>query len=154
MLGNSIFARGNAKIQRQEFAVVAQEIGVKELPILFLIIFLAGLIIAYVIVVQLSRFGAIIYVAEVVAISMMREMGWIMTGILMASHKRPAFAAIIGTMVVNDEIDVLQKARLSGLNSLILSGVNALAVMMQLFSVFSSFVTILEHSVLQYFQLI
>ncbi|MDR1891099.1 MAG: ABC transporter permease [Puniceicoccales bacterium] len=137
------FARGKAKIRSQEFAVVLQDVGVKALPIVSLISFLVGLIIAFVSVLQLSQFGANIYVADLVGISMMREMGCIMTGIIMAGRTGAAFAATIGTMMVNDEIDALQTAGFSSINFLVLPRVIALVWMMPLLCVFSSFIGIL-----------
>ncbi|MDR2779260.1 MAG: ABC transporter permease [Puniceicoccales bacterium] len=136
------FIRGKVKIRGQEFAVMLQDVGVKALPIVALISFLVGLIIAFVSVLQLSQFGANIYVADLVGISMMREMGSIMTGIIMSGRTGAAFAATIGTMVVNDEVDALQTAGFSSIDFLVLPRVLALTLMMPLLCAFSSFIGI------------
>ncbi|MDR2629179.1 MAG: ABC transporter permease [Puniceicoccales bacterium] len=136
------FIGGKVKIRNREFTLVLQEVGVKALPIVFLISFMVGLIIAFVSVLQLSQFGANIYVANLVGISMMREMGCIMTGIIMAGRTGAAFAATIGTMIVNDEVDALQTAGFSIINFLVLPRVIALTLMMPLLCIFSSFIGI------------
>ncbi len=81
--------------------------GVDGLPILGLISFLIGLIIAFMSSLQLEQFGANIYVASFLAIAIVRELGPIMTAILVAGRSGSAFAAEIGTMKVNEEIDAL-----------------------------------------------
>ncbi|MDR2432444.1 MAG: ABC transporter permease [Puniceicoccales bacterium] len=143
LIGIVFFIGGKVKIRGREFAVVLQEVGVKALPIVFLISFLVGFIIAFVSVLQLSQFGANIYVANLVGISMMREMGCIMTGIIMSGRTGAAFAATIGTMMVNDEVDALQTAGFSIINFLALPRVIALTLMMPLLCIFSSFIGIL-----------
>ncbi|MDR2603375.1 MAG: ABC transporter permease [Puniceicoccales bacterium] len=143
LTGIVFFVRGKVKIRSREFALMLQDVGVKALPIVFLISFLVGLIIAFVSVLQLSQFGANIYVADLVGIAMMREMGCIMTGIIMSGRTGAAFAATIGTMMVNDEVDALQTAGFSIINFLALPRVIALTLMMPLLCIFSSFIGIL-----------
>ena len=84
-----------------------KKVGVDGLPILGLISFLLGLIIAFMSSLQLKQFGANMYVASLVAIAMVRELGPIMTAILVAGRSGSAFAAEIGTMKVNEEVDAL-----------------------------------------------
>ena len=84
-----------------------KRVGVDGLPILGLISFLIGLIIAFMSSLQLKQFGANIYVASFLAIAVVRELGPIMTAILVAGRSGSAFAAEIGTMKVNEEIDAL-----------------------------------------------
>lgn len=84
-----------------------QQVGVDALPIVGLISFLLGLIMAFMSAVQLQQFGANIYVASLVALSMVRELGPIMTAIIVAGRSGSAFAAEIGTMKVSDEVDAL-----------------------------------------------
>jgi len=81
--------------------------GVDGLPIVGLISLLLGLIIAFMSSLQLKQFGANIYVASLLAIAMVKELGPIMTAILVAGRSGSAFAAEIGTMVVNEEVDAL-----------------------------------------------
>jgi phospholipid/cholesterol/gamma-HCH transport system permease protein len=84
-----------------------QRVGVDALPIVGLISFLLGLIMAFMSAVQLQQFGANIYVASLVALSMVRELGPIMTAIIVAGRSGSAFAAEIGTMKVSEEVDAL-----------------------------------------------
>jgi len=84
-----------------------QNIGVDALPIVGLISFLLGLIMAFMSAVQLRQFGANIYVASLVSLAMTRELGPIMTAIIVAGRSGSAFAAEIGTMKISDEIDAL-----------------------------------------------
>ena len=81
--------------------------GAEGLPIVGLISLLIGLIIAFMSSLQLKQFGANIYVASLVAVAIVRELGPIMTAILVAGRSASAYAAEIGTMVVNDEVDAL-----------------------------------------------
>ncbi len=90
-----------------DLALIIQECGPRALPIVTLISFLVGMILAFVGAVQLQQFGAEIYVADLVGIAMVREMGAMMTAIIMAGRTGAAFAAQLGTMKVNEEIDAL-----------------------------------------------
>jgi phospholipid/cholesterol/gamma-HCH transport system permease protein len=84
-----------------------EKIGVDALPIVCLISFLLGLIIAFMSSVQLRQFGANIYVASLVSLAMVRELGPIMTAIIVAGRSGSAFAAEIGTMKISEEVDAL-----------------------------------------------
>jgi phospholipid/cholesterol/gamma-HCH transport system permease protein len=84
-----------------------KKVGVDGLPIVGLISFLLGLIIAFMSSLQLKQFGANIYVPSLLSLAMVRELGPIMTAILVAGRSGSAFAAEIGTMKVNEEVDAL-----------------------------------------------
>ena len=84
-----------------------KRVGVDALPIVGLISFLLGLIMAFMSSVQLQQFGANIYVASLVSLSMTRELGPIMTAIIVAGRSGSSFAAEIGTMKISEEIDAL-----------------------------------------------
>ena len=99
--------RGRANFRWTDLFEVIQECGPRALPIVTLISFLVGLILAFMGAVQLQSFGASVYVADLVAIAATREMGCLMTGIIMAGRTGAAFAAQLGTMRVNEEIDAL-----------------------------------------------
>jgi len=101
------FIRGRARFRGVDLALLMQECGAQALPIVSLISFLVGLILAFVGAIQLRPFGAQIYVANLVGLGMAREMGALMTGIIMAGRTGAAFAAQLGTMTVNQEIDAL-----------------------------------------------
>ena len=121
---------GRARFQRSELLRVAQEVGAQALPIVSLITFLVGVILAYVGAVQLRAFGAQAYVADLVSVAMTREMGAMMTAIVMAGRTGAAFAAELGTMRVNEEIDALTTFGVSPMEFLVLPRMVALAVMM------------------------
>ncbi len=87
--------------------ILMQKTGVDALPIVGLISFLLGLIMAFVSSLQLAQFGAGIYVASLVALSMVSELGPIMTAIVVAGRSGSAFAAEIGTMRISEEVDAL-----------------------------------------------
>lgn len=87
--------------------VLMRKTGVDAVPIVGLISFLLGLIMAFVSSLQLEQFGASVYVARLVALSMVSELGPIMTAIVVAGRSGSAFAAEIGTMRISDEVDAL-----------------------------------------------
>ena len=99
----------------------------QALPIVSLICFLVGLILAFIGAIQLKLFGAQIYVADLVGIAMVRLMAAIMTGIVMAGRTGGAFAAQLGTMQVNQEIDALKTLGISPMEFLVLPRMLALA---------------------------
>jgi phospholipid/cholesterol/gamma-HCH transport system permease protein len=120
-----------------------QQTGSDALPIVALISALVGLIMAFVSVVQLERFGASIYVADLVALAMTREMGCLMTGVIMAGRTGAAFAASIGSMQVNEELDALQTFGIDRMIHLVVPRVVALAIMMPLLCIFSDLIGII-----------
>lgn len=137
------FLRGKARFRRADFALVLQECGAQALPIVSLISFLVGLILAFVGAVQLRQFGAQIYVADLVGIAMAREMGAMMTGIVMAGRTGAAFAAQLGTMMVNEEIDALTTAGLPPIEFLVLPRMLALVLMVPLLCLYADLLGIL-----------
>ncbi len=136
-------ATGRARFPKTEFFAILKSCGADALPIVSLISLLVGLILAFVGAVQLSLFGAQIYVASLVAIAMVRVMGAIMTGIIMAGRTGAAFAAEIGTMQVNEEIDALQTMGISPMEFLVLPRMLALVVMMPLLCVYADLMGVL-----------
>jgi phospholipid/cholesterol/gamma-HCH transport system permease protein len=134
---------GRTQAQSADVWHVIQECGWKALPIVSLISLLVGLILAFVGAVQLQLFGAQIYVADLVGIGMSREMGAIMTGVIMAGRTGAAFAANLGTMQVNEEIDALKTLGVSPMDYLVLPRVTALVLMMPLLNVYAVFVGLL-----------
>lgn len=134
---------GKANFRRSDLALLIQECGPQALPIVTLISVLVGLILAFVGAVQLKMFGAQIYVANLVGLGMAREMGAMMTGIIMAGRSGAAFAAQLGTMQVNEEIDAFQTLGISPMEFLVLPRVLALVVMLPLLCLYSDFMGIL-----------
>src|SRR5438094_4142349 len=114
------FVRGRARYRNSDLLLLIQQAGAQALGIITLISFLVGTILAFVGAVQLRQFGAEIYVADLVGIAMVREMGAMMTGIVMAGRTGAAFAAQLGTMKVTQEIDALTTMGISPLEFLVL----------------------------------
>ena len=130
---------GKASVRAAEVLEVIQTCGWQALPIVSLISLLIGLILAFMGAVQLQMFGAQIFVADLVAIGMAREMGAVMTGVIMAGRTGAAFAANLGTMQVNEEIDALRTLGVDPMDYLVLPRVTALVLMMPLLVVYSIF---------------
>jgi phospholipid/cholesterol/gamma-HCH transport system permease protein len=143
VLAGGRLLRGNASFRRADLFEVVEACGPRALPIVTLISFLVGLILAFMGAVQLRSFGASIYVADLVAIAATREMGCLMTGIIMAGRTGAAFAAQLGTMRVNDEIDALVTMGIAPMEFLVLPRMLALVLMMPLLTVYSDLLAIL-----------
>jgi phospholipid/cholesterol/gamma-HCH transport system permease protein len=141
------FLSGKATYQRSDFWQYIQEAGAEAFPIVSLICFLIGMIFAFVGVMQLTLFGAGIYTADLVAVAMVREMSAIMTGIIMAGRTGAAYAAQIGTMKVNEEIDALTTLGMNPIDYLVTPRVFALIIMMPLLTVYGSLMGILGGTV-------
>lgn len=141
------FLTGRASYRRSDFVLVIQQSGAEALPIVTLVSFLVGLILAFVGAVQLEKFGAAIYVADLVAIGMVRDMGAMMTAIVMAGRTGAAFAAELGTMKVTQEIDALTTMGISPMEFLVLPRMVALFLMMPLLCLYSDLVSILGGAV-------
>ena len=137
------FPVGKASFRRSDLALLIQECGVNALPIVALISFLVGMILAFVGAVQLMMFGAQIYVANLVGIAMVRVLGAVMAGIVMAGRTGAAFAAQLGTMQVNEEIDALKTMGVSPMEFLVLPRMLALVLMMPLLCVFADLMGVL-----------
>lgn len=129
--------RGGARFRRQDLLVLIEQAGFQALAVVALINFLVGLILAFVAAAQLEQFGAAIYVANLVAIAMLRDMAAIMTAIVMAGRSGAAYAAAIGTMNANQEIDALRTTGISPMEYLVVPRVTALVLMMPLLTVFA-----------------
>jgi phospholipid/cholesterol/gamma-HCH transport system permease protein len=135
--------RMNVRFRASDLFLLIQQAGAQALPIVTLISFLVGVILAFIGAVQLKQFGAQIYVADLVGIAMIREMGAMMTGIIMAGRTGAAFAAQLGTMKVTQEIDAFTTMGFSPLEFLVLPRVIALVLMMPLLCLYADFVGVL-----------
>jgi phospholipid/cholesterol/gamma-HCH transport system permease protein len=135
--------RGRARFRWSDLWLYIQHAGADAIPIVSLISFLVGVIMAFVGAVQLEKFGAAIYVADLVGIGVVREMGAMMTGIVMAGRTGAAFAAQLGTMKVTQEIDALTTMGIDPLEFLVLPRALALLLMMPLLCLYSDLVGIL-----------
>jgi phospholipid/cholesterol/gamma-HCH transport system permease protein len=146
-LGENVVAlialvRGRAQFRWADVLLVMQECGPRALGIVALINFLIGLILAFVGATQLANFGAGIYTADLVAVATMREMGCIMTGIIICGRTGAAFAAQLGTMKVNQEIEAFQTFGINPIEFLVLPRMIALILMMPLLVLFADLISI------------
>ena len=137
------FFTGRARYQKSELWQLIQDTGARAFGIVSLINFLVGIIMAFVGAVQLQQFGAGIYVANLVGLAMAREMGPMMTAIIMAGRTGAAFAAQLGTMRVNEEIDALSTMGLDPMEFLVTPRMVALMDMMPLLALYALVVGIL-----------
>ena len=147
-LGESVLAlgkllRGRAQFRWSDAFLVMEQCGPEALGIVAMINFLVGLILAFVGAIQLQKFGASIYVADLVGIATVRETGCIMTGIVLCGRTGAAFAAQLGTMKLNEEISALQTFGISPIEFLVLPRMIALIVMMPFLCVFADLISIL-----------
>lgn len=137
------FVRGKARYRKIDLMEAIQQCGASAAGIVSLIAFLVGVILAFMGAVQLAQFGAAIYVADLVGIGMVRDMGAMMTAIIMSGRTGAAFAAKLGTMKVTQEIDALTTMGVSPLEFLVLPRTLALILMMPLLCLFADLVGIL-----------
>lgn len=137
------FFTGRGGFRARDFWLSVQECGVGALPIVALISFLIGMILAFVGNVQLASFGASLYIADLVGIAMVREMGVMMTAIIMSGRTGAAFAAHIGSMNANQEIDALKTFGFNPFDFLVLPRLFALVLMMPILTIYSNVIGIL-----------
>jgi phospholipid/cholesterol/gamma-HCH transport system permease protein len=149
-LGFARFMLGKAHYRRVELLLLLQECGVNALPIVSLISFLVGMILAFVGSVQLSKYGAQVYIADMVGLGMAREMGALMTAIIMAGRTGAAFAAQLGSMQVNEEIDALKTMGFSEMEFLVVPRMLALILMMPLLCVYADLMGIAGGGLVSY----
>ena len=134
--------RGRTQFRWSDAFLVMQECGPQALGIVAMINFLVGLILAFVGATELTRFGASIYVADLVGIASVREMACIMTGIIICGRTGAAFAAQLGTMKVNEEIGALETFGISPVEFLVLPRMVALILVMPFLCAFADLISI------------
>jgi phospholipid/cholesterol/gamma-HCH transport system permease protein len=134
---------GRARFRARDLWLEIEEVGPRALPIVSVISFLVGLILAYLGADQLKLVGAQIFIADLVAIGMVREVGALMTGIIIAGRTGAAFAAQLGTMQVNEEIDAYKTLGISAIDFLVLPRMLALMLMVPLLTLYSGFIGML-----------
>jgi phospholipid/cholesterol/gamma-HCH transport system permease protein len=136
------FVTHRARVRMIDVIGEIEAAGPKSLSIVAVVNFLLGVILAFVAQVTFQRFGATIYVADAVTIGMVRELGPIMTAVVMAGRSGSAYAAQLGTMTVTQEVDALTTMALPPSDFLVLPRVLALSLMMPLLTVYADFVAI------------
>ena len=147
-VGECIFGAGRAirrpgKFRWRDCLHQMAESGAMGLPIVSLISFLVGLTLAYQAAVELRQFGADIFVADIVGLSIVREMGPMMAAVIIAGRTGAAFAAELGNMRADEEIDALEVLGISSVDFLVLPRLLAIGLMMPLLALYADCVGIL-----------
>ncbi len=136
-----LFAK--ARMRRVDLLAIIQKCGPEALAIVALISFLVGLILAFVGSIQLAKYGSEIFVADLVGIAMVREMGAMMVGIVMSGRTGASFAAELGTMKVNEEISAFRTFGISPIEFLVLPRIIALVFVFPLLTIFADVIGML-----------
>lgn len=127
-----------------------EQVGLNALPIVGLLSFLIGIVLAYQGADQLRRFGAEIYVVNLLGIGVLREIGILMTSIIVAGRSGSAFTAQIGTMKVNQEVDAMRTLGLDPVEMLVLPRMLALLIALPLIGFFANMVALAGGAVMAY----
>lgn len=132
--------RGSTAMRAEDLATQLHATGPASLPIVTLVSFLVGLIIAYMGAAQLQRVGAQSFMADLVTVGVVREIAALMTGIILAGRVGAAFAAQLGSMQASEETDALRAMGISPIEHLVLPRVLAMALMAPLLTTFAAVV--------------
>jgi phospholipid/cholesterol/gamma-HCH transport system permease protein len=130
-----------------------EETGINALPIVGLLSFLIGVVIAYQGITQLEKFGAQLLTIDGLGIITLREMGVLMTSIIIAGRSGSAFTAQIGTMRVNEEIDAMQTMGLNTVDTLVLPRIIGLVIALPLLTLYADIMGLIGGAVMCYFDL-
>jgi phospholipid/cholesterol/gamma-HCH transport system permease protein len=137
------FLGGRARYRRSDLTLFVYESGMQALPIVSLISLLVGLILGFVGIVQLRKFGTEIFIADLVGITMAREMGAMMTAMIMTGRTGAAYATQLGTMETGEEVDAFKTLGLSPMEFLVVPRILALIFMMPLLCIYADLTGIL-----------
>jgi len=132
-----VLAKPN-RIQWRTTLKIMDEFGYRALPIIALMLFLIGVVLTYQLAIELKVYGADIFVVDVSGIAILREFGPLIAAIIMAGRTSTSFAALIGTMKVNEEIDALQVMGVSPIRRLVLPRIVGLIIVMPLLTVWAN----------------
>jgi len=135
--------RNPHRVRWKDVWYTCEQVGVDALPIVALISFLIGLIIAFQSAVPMRQYGAELFVADLVGLAILRELGPLMTAILLAGRSGAAFAAEIGTMKVNEELNALTTMGLDPVRFLVVTKILAAVLMVPLLTLFANILGIL-----------
>ena len=130
-----------------------EETGINALPIVGLLAFLIGVVLAYQGADQLKRFGAEVFTINLLGVGMLREIGGLITAIIVAGRSGSAFTAQIGTMRVNEEIDAMQTMGLNTVDTLVLPRIIGLVIALPLLTFYADIMGLLGGAVMCYFEL-
>lgn len=134
---------GKSYFRWDDFMTIVQRCGVETLLLVSLISLLVGMILAFVGSIQLKMFGAQIFIADIVGIAMIRVLAAVMTGIIVAGRIGASFAAELGMMQANEEIDALKTLGVSPVEFLVIPRVLALVLMMPILTIYADLMGVL-----------
>jgi phospholipid/cholesterol/gamma-HCH transport system permease protein len=140
-------ARRPRRMRWREIMLISEKSGVNALPVVLLVSFLVGLIMAFQAAIPLRQFGAEIFIADLIGLSMLRELAPLMTAMVLAGRSGSAFAAEIGTMKVNEEIDALKTMGLDPVRFLVVNRVIAVMLIIPLLTIFAGLVGVMGGSI-------
>lgn len=147
-VGECVIAAGGLlqrpkKFRWRDCAAEMQQCGPMAVPVVSLVSFLVGVTLAYVAAIVLRMYGGDIYIADLIGLAMVREVGAVMTAVVLAGRTGAAFAATLGNMKTNEEIDALETLGISPIQFLVMPRMLALAIMMPLLTLYSNALGIL-----------
>lgn len=142
--------KGKAVYRSSDTWLIMQQTGAEALPIVSLLNFLVGAILGYIGAMQLEKFGAEIFIGDMVGVAMTREIAAIITAIIMAGRSGAAFAAQLGTMKVNEEIDALRSMGFSPIEFLVLPRMIGMMLMMPLLAIYANFMGVFGGALVAY----
>ncbi|MCW8928711.1 MAG: ABC transporter permease [Gammaproteobacteria bacterium] len=142
--------KGKAVYRSSDTWLIMQQTGAEAMPIVSLLNFLVGAILGYIGAMQLEKFGAEIFIGDMVGVAMTREIAAIITAIIMAGRSGAAFAAQLGTMKVNEEIDALRSMAIPPMEFLVLPRMIGMMLMMPLLAIYANFMGILGGALVAY----
>jgi phospholipid/cholesterol/gamma-HCH transport system permease protein len=138
VLSSLRLAKRPTKFRWRDWVYEMQQCGAMALPIVSLISFLVGVTLAYTAAIILRQYGGDIFVADLIGLSMVRETGAVMTAVVLAGRTGAAYAATLGNMKANEEIDALETLGISPVQFLVLPRLLAITVMTPLLSIYSN----------------
>jgi len=133
---------GRSYFRWDDFSLLVKRCGIDTLLLVSLISLLVGMILAFVASIQLKMFGAQIYIADIVAIAMVRVLAAVMTGIIVSGRIGASFAAELGMMETNEEVDALKTLGVSPVEFLVVPRVLALVLMMPILTIYADLMAI------------
>jgi len=142
-----------SRLRLRALLATIKSVGFDALPIIGLLSFLTGVVLAYQGAVQLQRFGANIFIVDLVSLSLVRELSPLLTAIIVAGRSGSAFTAQIGTMRVTDEVDALRTMGIAPLELLVLPKVLALMIALPLLTLFADILGIIGGMLMAYIEL-
>jgi len=140
--------QGKVKFRSKDYFELLRNSSVEALPIITLISFLSGVVLAYVGLVQLETFGAEILIANLIGFGVLRDMGALMAAVVMSGRTGASYAAQLGTMNSNDEIDALSSFNINPMHFLVLPRTLALIFMMPLLTVYADIIGLIAGAVI------